>query len=70
MAVAKADRAAMVASLLATDLRKQRGTLGAELIAGLFDVFRRQREEDVAEVLRRRFFELEDSGIRAPSVRT
>ena len=72
-AVAKVDRAAMVASLLATDPRKQRGALGAELIAGLFDVFRRQREEgvqpvqkeDVAEVLRRRFFEPED--IRDPS---
>ena len=63
----------MVASLLATDPRKQRGALGAELIAGLFDVFRRQREEgvqpvqkeDVAEVLRRRFFEPED--VRDPS---
>ena len=72
-AVAKVDRAAMVASLLATDPRKQRGALGTELIAGLFDVFRRQREEgvqpvqkeDVAEVLRRRFFEPED--IRDPS---
>ena len=72
-AVAKVDRAAMVASLLATDPRKQRGALGAELIAGLFDVFRRQREEgvqpvqkeDVAEVLRRRFFEPED--VRDPS---
>ena len=72
-AVAKMDRAAMVASLLATDPRKQRGALGAELIAGLFDVFRRQREEgvqpvqkeDVAEVLRRRFFEPED--VRDPS---
>ena len=73
-AVAKVDRAAMVASLLATDPRKQRGELGAELIAGLFDVFRRQREEgvqpvqkeDVAEVLRRRFFEPED--VRDPGV--
>ncbi len=67
-AVAKVERAAMVASLLATDPAKQRGDVGRELIAGLFDVFRRQREEgvqpvqkeDVAEVLRRRFFEPED----------
>ena len=67
-AVAKVERAAMVASLLATDPAKQRGEAGRELIAGLFDVFRRQREEgvqpvqkeDVAEVLRRRFFEPED----------
>ncbi len=72
-AAAKVDRAAVVASLLATDPGKQRGELGRELISGLFDVFRRQREEgvqpvrkgDVAEVLRRRFFEpesLQDPG--------
>ena len=67
-AAAKVDRAAIVASLLATDPAKQRGDLGQELISGLFDVFRRQREEgvqpvrkeDVAEVLRRRFFAPED----------
>ena len=64
-AVAKVDRAAIVASLLATDPNKQRGELGQLLITGLFDVFRRQREEgvlpvakeDVTEVLCRRFFE-------------
>ena len=64
-AVAKVDRAAMVASLLATDPKKQSDETGQQLQAGLFDVFRRQREEgvqpvrreDVAEVLRRRFFE-------------
>ena len=67
-AVAKVDRAAIVASLLATDPDKQRGELGRALTATLFDVFRRQREEgvqpvrkeEVAEVLRRRFFEPED----------
>ena len=67
-AVAKVDRAAIVASLLATDPNKQRGELGRALTATLFDVFRRQREEgvqpvrreEVAEVLRRRFFEPED----------
>ena len=67
-AVAKVDRAAMVASLLATDPGKQQGELGGALVSGLFDVFRRQREEgvqpvqkeDVAEVLRRRFFVPED----------
>ena len=66
-AVAKVDRAAIVASLLATDPAKQRGDLGRELISALFDVFRRQREEgvqpvrkeEVAAVLRRRFFEPE-----------
>ena len=64
-AVAKVDRAALVASLLATDPNRQRGELAHQLISELFDVFRRQREEgvqpvqrgDVAEVLRRRFFE-------------
>ncbi len=68
-AVVKVDRAAVVASLLATDPAKQRGDLGQSLIAELFGVFRRQREEgvqpvkkqDVAEVLRRRFFEAGDS---------
>ena len=67
-AVAKVDRAAIVASLLATDPGKQRGELGNALASGLFDVFRRQREEgvqpvqkeDVAEVLRRRLFVPED----------
>ena len=66
-AVTKVDRAAMVASLLATDPARQQGTEGRKLIGDLFDVFRRQREEgvqpvrreDVAEVLRRRFFEPE-----------
>ena len=67
-AVTKVDRAAIVASLLATDPGKQRGEIGGVLVSGLFDVFRRQREEgvqpvqkeDVAEVLRRRFFVPED----------
>lgn len=66
-ATTKVDRAAMVASLLATDPAKQQGAEGQRLIGDLFDVFRRQREEgvqpvqreDVAEVLRRRFFEPE-----------
>ena len=64
-AVVKVDSAAIVASLLATDPRKQQGNLGSSLMNELFAVFRRQREEgvmpvqkqDVAEVLRRRFFE-------------
>ncbi len=66
-AAAKVDTAALVASLLATDPRKQQGELGKRLTSDLFDVFRRQREEgvqpvrkeDVPEVLRRRFFEPE-----------
>ncbi len=63
-AVTKVDRCAMVASLLASDPKKS-DPFGKELIAQVFEIFNRQREEgvqpvqkeDVAEVLRRRFFE-------------
>ncbi len=63
-AVAKVDSAAIVASLLATDPAKQQGDLGGRLVQQLSAVFHRQSEqgvqpvqrEDVAEVLRRRFF--------------
>jgi hypothetical protein len=59
----KVDRACVVASLLATDPRKS-DTLGKEIIKEFYDIFRREKEEgiqpvekqDVAEVLRRRFF--------------
>lgn len=62
-AVVKVDRAALVASLLATDPRKS-DTLGREITGELYAIFRREREEsvepvlkeDVSEVLRRRFF--------------
>jgi len=62
-AATKVDRCAIVASLLATDPAKS-DTLGKELTQELYAIFRRQREEgvqpvqkeDVAEVLRRRFF--------------
>ncbi len=65
-AVAKVDRCCLVASLLATDPRKS-DQLGREIQAELYDIFQRQREEavepvvkeDVAEVLRRRFFTTE-----------
>ncbi|MEJ5375057.1 MAG: DUF499 domain-containing protein [bacterium] len=65
-AVAKVDRCCLVASLLATDPRKS-DTLGREIQAELYDIFQRQREEavepvvkeDIAEVLRRRFFTTE-----------
>ncbi len=65
-AVARVDRAALVASLLATDPRKS-DTLGKEITQELYAIFRREREEgvqpvvkeDVAEVLRRRFFTTE-----------
>ena len=66
-AVSRVDRAAVVASLLATDPTKSDAE-GKLLMGDLSNVFRRQKEEgvqpvgkeDVAEVLRRRFFVPED----------
>lgn len=65
-AATKVDRCAVVASLLATDPAKN-DTVGKEIIGDLHAIFRRQQEEgvepvgrdDVAEVLRRRFFKPE-----------
>ena len=62
-AAAKVDRCCIVASLLATDPKKS-DSLGKEVLGDLYGIFQRQREaavepvvkEDVAEVLRRRFF--------------
>lgn len=62
-AVAKVDRCAMVASLLASDPERMDET-GRGLIRAVQEIFNRQREEgivpvekkDVAEILRRRFF--------------
>ena len=62
-AVVKVDRCALVASLLASDPRKH-DELGNELLRDVSEVFGRQMEEDaspvskedVAQVLRRRFF--------------
>ena len=70
-AVVKVDRCALVASLLASDPRKH-DDFGNELLRDVSDVFGRQKEEDaspvgkedVAEVLRRRFFKPES--IRDP----
>jgi hypothetical protein len=63
-AVAKVDRCAMVVSLLASDPMKN-DAFGRELIAQISEIFIRYREqavqpvqkEDVAEILRRRFFD-------------
>ena len=77
-AVVKVDRCAMVASLLASDPRKH-DELGNELLRDVSEVFGRQKEEDaspvskedVAEVLRRRFFTAEsirDPGTFRPHV--
>ena len=79
-AVVKVDRCAMVASLLASDPRKF-DELGQELLADVSDVFGRQMEEDaspvgkedVAEVLRRRFFtadSIHDTNAFRPHVTT
>jgi Protein of unknown function (DUF499) len=65
-AAAKVDRAAVVASLLATDPLKN-DALGKELANKMATIFRREGEQsvqpvskdDVAEVLRRRFFKPE-----------
>src|SRR3990172_402970 len=62
-AATKVRTCAVVASLLATDPRKS-DQLGKELTQELYAIFRREREEgvqpvvkeDVAEILRRRFF--------------
>ena len=62
-AVTKVDRCALVASLLASDLEKSDDT-GKAISAQIASIFNRQKEEgvqpvqkeDVAEVLRRRFF--------------
>lgn len=62
-AATKVDRCCVVASLLASDPAKS-DSFGRQLQGGLYDIFQRQREaavepvvkEDVAEVLRRRFF--------------
>lgn len=62
-AATKVDRCCVVASLLASDPEKS-DTLGRRIQGALYDIFQRQREEvvepvvkeDVAEVLRRRFF--------------
>lgn len=65
-AAVKTDRCAIVASLLASELDRM-DTLGLEITNALKDIFARQQEEpvepvmkeDVAEVLRRRFFTTE-----------
>jgi hypothetical protein len=62
-AATKVKRCAVVASLLASEPTKS-DTLGKEIASELFTIFRREREEsvqpvlkeDVAEILRRRFF--------------
>ena len=71
-AATKVKGCCIVASLLATDPNKTGDQLGRELLGDFYDIFRREKEkgvepvvkEDVAEVLRRRFFKPES--IREP----
>jgi len=64
-AATKVKRCCIVASLLATDPKKSGDELGRQLLGDFYDIFRREKEEgvepvvkeDVAEVLRRRFFD-------------
>ncbi len=66
-AATKVKGCCVVASLLATDPNKTGDQLGRELLSDFYDIFRREKEEgvepvvkeDVAEVLRRRFFKPE-----------
>jgi hypothetical protein len=78
-AATKVPRCCMVASLLATDPRKTGDQLGRQLLGDFYDIFRREKEEgvepvvkeDVAEVLRRRFFtpdSIRDQGAFRPHV--
>ena len=72
-AATKLDKCAIVASLLATDPRKS-DELGKAITSDLYAIFRREREEgvqpvtkeDVAEVLRRRFFTTDSIREREP----
>jgi len=64
-AAAKVPRCCIVASLLSSEPKDQADPLGRKIVADLYDIFQRQREEavqpvekdDVAEVLRRRLFD-------------
>ncbi len=78
-AATKVPRCCVVASLLATDPKKSGDELGRQLLGDFYDIFRREKEEgvepvvkeDVAEVLRRRFFtpdSIRDPGAFRPHV--
>ncbi len=78
-AAPNAPRCCIVASLLATDPKKSGDELGQRLLNDFYDIFRRKKEEgvepvvkeDVAEVLRRRFFKpesIKDTGAFRPHV--
>jgi hypothetical protein len=64
-AAAKVEKCCIVASLLSSEPKDQADALGRKIVADMYDIFQRQREEavqpvekdDVAEVLRRRLFD-------------
>ena len=64
-AAAKVEKCCIVASLLSSEPKDQADALGKKIVADMYDIFQRQREEavqpvekdDVAEVLRRRLFD-------------
>lgn len=64
-AAAKVEKCCIVASLLSSEPKDQADPLGKKIVADMYDIFQRQREEavqpvekdDVAEVLRRRLFD-------------
>jgi hypothetical protein len=64
-AAAKVEKCCVVASLLSSEPKDQADAMGKKIVADMYDIFQRQREEavqpvekdDVAEVLRRRLFD-------------
>ena len=64
-AAAKVEKCCIVASLLSSEPKDQADAMGKKIVADMYDIFQRQREEavqpvekdDVAEVLRRRLFD-------------
>lgn len=71
-AAAKVEKCCIVASLLSSEPKDQADQLGKKIVADLYDIFQRQREEavqpvekdDVAEVLRRRLFDPQSVELR------
>lgn len=71
-AAAKVEKCCIVASLLSSEPKDQADALGRKIVADMYDIFQRQREEavqpvekdDVAEVLRRRLFDPQSVELR------
>ena len=71
-AAAKVEKCCIVASLLSSEPKDQADNLGKKIVADLYDIFQRQKEatvqpvekDDVAEVLRRRLFDVRSIELR------